>query len=160
MTTLVDHARSLLAYTIWGDQRILAAADGIAADEWQQVQNQVEHMLGTQRFWQAAWSHGAFLVNPKLPSLAIAREAYAASHDALRSFADALTQEEWDRAEPWWKQWGYDAVMPLGESIAQLFYHGAQHRSEVAILLSMWGHSPGDMDYLTYLAELRGLPAD
>jgi uncharacterized damage-inducible protein DinB len=159
MTTLVDHARSLLAYTIWGDQRILAAADGIAADEWQQVQNQFEHMLGTQRFWYGNWTGSAF-VEPQLASVAAARDAYGASHAALRSFASGLTQEEWDRAEPWWKQWGYDAVMPLGESIAQLFYHGAQHRSEVAILLSMWGHSPGDMDYLTYLAELRGLPAD
>ena len=42
--------------------------------------------------------------------------------------------------------------MALGESITQVFYHGVQHRSEIAVLLSSWGHSPGDLDYLTFLA--------
>ncbi len=151
MTALHEHARSMLAYTIWADDRLLAAADGIDDAQYASIAGQFSHMLGTQRYWYANWT-GGDLVEPKLDSLAAARRDYAASHEALRAFADGLTEEEWHRTEAWWKRWGVDATLPLGESITQVFYHGVQHRSEIAVLLSGWGHSPGDLDYLTFLA--------
>ncbi len=152
MTTLADHARSMITATIWADDRILAAADGISDEQYAQLRGQFGHMLGTQRYWYANWTGGTF-EEPALESLATAREGYAASHEALRGFADLLTQDEWERSEAWCKQWGYDARMALGESITQVFYHAVQHRSEVAVMLSLWGHSPGDMDYLTFLRD-------
>ena len=59
MTTLVDHARSMIACTIWGDDRILAAADGISEEQYAQIRAQFEHMLGTQRYWYANWTGGS-----------------------------------------------------------------------------------------------------
>lgn len=150
MTTLVNHARSMIAATIWADNRILAAAEGISDEQYGQLRPQFEHMLGTQRYWYANWIGGT-LEMPELPTLTVARAAYGASHEALRSYAGTLTDTEWDRAEQWWLQWGVDTRMAVGESITQVFYHAVQHRSEVAVLLSVWGHSPGDMDYLTFL---------
>lgn len=46
---------------------------------------------------------------------------------------------------------GRRVTLALGESITQLFFHGVQHRSEIAVTLSNWGHSPGDLDYLVFL---------
>jgi uncharacterized damage-inducible protein DinB len=160
MTTLADHARSMIASTIWADSRILTAAEGISGEQYAQLRSQLEHMLGTQRYWYANWI-GGMHTDPELPTLAEARAAYAASHDAMREFGSRLTQDEWERAEQWWLQWGVDARMALGESITQVFHHGVQHRSEMAVLLSLWGHSPGDMDYLNYLSSLAGsIPTD
>jgi uncharacterized damage-inducible protein DinB len=150
MTTLVDHARSMIACTIWADDRILAAADGISDEQFGQLRAQFEHMLGTQRYWYANWTAGV-PEQPSLNALSDAREAYGASHAALRAYAASLTDKEWHRAEQWWLQWGVDTRMAVGESITQVFYHAVQHRSEIAVLLSLWGHSPGDMDYLTFL---------
>jgi uncharacterized damage-inducible protein DinB len=147
----------MIAYTIWADDRLFAAAEGVSDEQWRQVQGQVEHMLGTQRWWHGNWT-GIAAEDPAAASLAAARAAYASSHEALRAYVADLTQEGWEREEAWWKPWGYDATMQLGESITQLFYHGAQHRSEIAVLLTEWGHSPGDLDYLTYL-EQRGRAA-
>ena len=152
MTTLVDHARSMIAATIWADDRIIAAAEGISDEQYAELRAQFEHMLGTQRYWHGNWTGGTF-DEPALETLAMARDGYAVSHDVLRAFGEALTQDEWERAEAWWKQWGYDARMQLGESITQVFYHGVQHRSEIAVSLSVWGHSPGDLDYLTFLRD-------
>jgi uncharacterized damage-inducible protein DinB len=152
MTTLVEHARALIAFTIWADDRILAAADGISDEQYAQLRSQFEHMLGTRRYWHANWT-GDTREEPKLEMLVEARAGYAASNSALRTYMAALTPEEWDRAEQWWLRFGFDGRMALGESITQVVYHGVQHRSEVAVLLSQWGHSPGDMDYLTFLQE-------
>jgi uncharacterized damage-inducible protein DinB len=150
MTTLADHARSMIASLVWADNRILAAAEGISDEQYAQLRPQFGHMLGTQLYWHANWMGAAF-AEPELPTLAQARDGYAASHAALQSFVSALTQDDWERSEQWWKRWGVEIAMPLGESITQVFYHGVQHRSEMAVLLSQWGHSPGDLDYLTFL---------
>ncbi len=156
MTTLVDHARSLIEYTIWADSRILTAAEGISDEQYSRLRPSLEHMLGTQGWWHAQWTD-AERVEPHLPTLAAAIEGYAASHRAMRAYAQALTAKEWDRSEQWWRDLGFDQRMPLGESITQVFYHGVQHRSEVAVHLSSWGHSPGDVDYLTFLMESGGV---
>jgi len=39
----------------------------------------------------------------------------------------------------------------LGQQLLHLVLHGARHRSEVALLLTELGHSPGGMDFLPYL---------
>ncbi|MBI5283573.1 MAG: DinB family protein [Chloroflexi bacterium] len=150
MTALHEHARSMLAYTIWADDRLLAAADGIDDGQYALIAEQLTHMLATQRYWYANWT-GGDLVEPKLDSLPAACQGYAASHEALRAFADRLTDGEWQRTEAWWKQWGVDATLSLGETITQVFYHGVQHRSEIAVVLSRAGRSPGDLDYLVFL---------
>ena len=50
----------------------------------------------------------------------------------------------------------YDADEPalplvLWQVIAHLSYHGMQHRSEAAILLTHFGHSPGGIDMVFWL---------
>ena len=152
MTTLVEHARSLIAATIWADDKLLAAAGGVSAEQYGGLSAQFSHMLGTQRYWHANWTGGSY-EQPELATFAHAREGYAASHAALSSYAAGLTQAEWDRTEQWWLRFGRQERMALGESITQVFCHGVQHRSEIAVTLSSWDRSPGDLDYLTYLKQ-------
>jgi uncharacterized damage-inducible protein DinB len=154
MTTLVEHARSMIAATIWADDKLLAAADGISEQQFGELRPQFTHMLGTQRYWHANWTGGSY-EELELPTFAQVREGYMASHAALSAYAAALTQTEWDRVEQWWLRFGRQERMPLGESITQVFYHGVQHRSEIAVTLSSWDRSPGDLDYLTYLMQRR-----
>jgi uncharacterized damage-inducible protein DinB len=152
VTTVVEHARSLIAATVWADDKILAAADGMSEEQYGELRAQFAHMLGTQRYWHANWTRGSY-EEPELTTLAQAREGYAASQTALSAYAKQLTQTEWDRTEQWWLRFGRQERMALGESITQVFYHGIQHRSEIAVRLSSWDRSPGDLDYLTYLAQ-------
>ena len=70
--------------------------------------------------------------------------------------AQRLDDDEWARAEAWWKQWGEDDVATVGMTLFQVIYHGIQHRAEVAVTLTDLGYSPGDLDYLNFLQETGG----
>ncbi|NJO04364.1 MAG: hypothetical protein HC876_01835 [Chloroflexaceae bacterium] len=44
----------------------------------------------------------------------------------------------------------------LWESLQHLVLHGMQHRSEIAIMLTDYGHSPGWIDFIRYVREQQG----
>jgi uncharacterized damage-inducible protein DinB len=39
--------------------------------------------------------------------------------------------------------------------VMQMVTHGAQHRSEAAAVLTAYGESPGDLDFLFFILGLR-----
>jgi uncharacterized damage-inducible protein DinB len=44
---------------------------------------------------------------------------------------------------------------PLWQVMAHLSFHGMQHRSEAAEALTMAGASPGNLDFIIYVAERK-----
>ena len=156
MTTAADRSRAEVAYLVWADDRVLGAAQTLDATQWLRVRPQFEHMLGTQLWWMERWTGSAY-TDPALPALADARTAYDASHVALTAFVAEMDEAGWARAEQWWKQWGYDYSLPVGELITQVAHHGTQHRSEIAMAFTEMGASPGDLDYLDFLAIRAGV---
>jgi len=149
VTTLAGQARLMIAYNEWADLRIITAAEGLDAAQFDGLRAQFEHMLGTQIWWHSLWIGGKF-VQPALPALSDVRPAFERSHAQLRDYTASLTDEGWHREEQWWKQWGEDASMAMGETLFQVVEHGVQHRSEIAMVLTSHGRSPGDLDYLNF----------
>lgn len=157
MTTLSDQARLMAAYNEWANLRVIAAAEGLDAAQFDELRATFEHMLGTQVWWHSLWTGGTF-IEPKLPLLADLRPAYERAHALLRAYMAELTDEGWHREEAWWKQWGYDQTLAMGETLFQVIEHGVQHRSEIAVALTSHGRSPGDLDYLNFRQEGHAQP--
>lgn len=154
MTSLSDHTRSMISYNRWANERILRAAAGLPPEGFDAIRKTMNHVLGTQRYWYANWTHTEF-AEPDEQALENLRSEYEASHADLLLFCQRLDDDEWQRGEPWWKQWGYEDVVPIGETLFQVVYHGIQHRAEVAEVLTQHDCSPGDMDFLNFLQETR-----
>jgi uncharacterized damage-inducible protein DinB len=158
MSDLTDHARSMVAHNTWANNKILDAAAGLSPEAFAAVGPKLAHTVATQIYWHANWTGGEFTEPAPDTPLDALRVLFASSNAALQSFADALTDAEWNRSEAWWKRWGYDAKSTVGKMLFQVVYHGIQHRAEVAVVLTDHGCSPGDLDYLAFLPETSTLP--
>ena len=55
-----------------------------------------------------------------------------------------------DRMDPAWLDQDEEGIA-LWQALAHVVNHGTQHRSEVAVLLTAAGHSPGDLDMVDYI---------
>jgi len=42
-------------------------------------------------------------------------------------------------------------ILPLWQLMVHQVNHATQHRSEIAAMLTHFGHSPGELDFLRYL---------
>jgi len=161
--TLAAHAQSLIGYHQWANEKILEQASRLGDDDLGRdlpvthtsIRAVLVHMLGTMTFWHANWTHTERR-EPDVSTHALLVEAYAAAHTDLRAFAERLTDADWARSEPWWQQaTGHSEELPLGDTIVQVVNHGTQHRSEIAVMLTELGCSPGDLDYLNYAFRKR-----
>ena len=57
------------------------------------------------------------------------------------------------------KEVGDKRSMALGEMMQHAAIHGVHHRGQVALLLRLLGHVPGNFDMLFYYADKRNVPA-
>jgi uncharacterized damage-inducible protein DinB len=129
---------------------VLDAASTLTPEQFARVSDTFAHLLGTQLFWYSNWTGGEFDEEGIPSAYADLRAAYGANHADLRAFFAQLTDDGWHRADQWWLRWGIDARLPLGETLFQVVNHSTQHRSEIAVVISEMGASPGDLDYLVF----------
>jgi uncharacterized damage-inducible protein DinB len=163
--SFAEHARSLVSYVEWADERVLDAAQQCTADEFRAVHDTFSHMLGTMIFWHGLWQGQPIVAMdelvreraPKPDSAQAMWAAYAQAHDDLRGFVMKLEDADWHRAKRWWTPYS-EAELPLGETLVQVVNHSTQHRSEIAVVISAQGHSPGELDYLDFAIEMHGQP--
>jgi uncharacterized damage-inducible protein DinB len=127
---------------------VLAAAGKLTADQYAGLADQFAHMLGAQRLWYAFWTGGDYGSHAATDTLDLARSAYGQSHEDLRTFAASLTEETLDREEDWF---GRNLPCSVAESLVQVVAHSVQHRAEIAVKLTEWDASPGDLDYIRYV---------
>lgn len=143
----VERSRLLLRFNEWANLRIVAAAEKLAAEDYAPLIDQFAHLMGAQRWWFARWTgtdYGEHAIPRTLHDL---RTMLGGSHDDLRKFAASLTGERVDGLVAAPEELG---EFSIEDSIVQLVNHGTQHRSEIAVVLTERGCSPGDLDYLFF----------
>lgn len=114
------------------------------------------HALGAEIVWPARMqgdSPTAMLSVEEVPTLADMRARWREVTAARRAFVAGLTQADLDRTIHYKTTTGKPQHETLWRLMAHLVNHGTQHRSEIAALLTEFGHSPGDLDMIVYLRE-------
>jgi uncharacterized damage-inducible protein DinB len=74
-------------------------------------------------------------------------------------FLSTLKDEDLDRNIEFSVGESVRSVMSMGELLHHGAIHGVHHRGQVALLLRLLGHVPGNFDILFYYAGKRGVTA-
>jgi uncharacterized damage-inducible protein DinB len=148
LTTLYD-------YYYWATKKILAQAEQVTPEQWsgpppvgdRSLCETLAHMLDAEAGWRHSCSRPIEAAD--FPDAASLAARWREEEAAMRAYLASLSDEDlqgmfYDADMP-------DLPLPLWQVIAHVSYHGMQHRSEAALLLSHFGHSPGGIDMVFWL---------
>lgn len=156
----VSELQLLNDYDVWATAKILAQAELLtpeqflsgSAEGYRSVRDTLVHTMSTERNWRTGWMTGELLpgLGPgDFPTCAAIAERWRVEDEITSDYLADLTEADLER--------DFYGLGPLGMTITHLMLHGMQHRSELALMLTGYGRSPGDIDLVFYLMELAGV---
>ena len=162
---IIEYIRTLYDYNTWANKHILDTAAQLGAERFvakvgasfDSARDTLVHIMSSQWLWLSRW-HGssprAVLSPADFPDLAVIRARWEPIEDDTRAFVGGLADAELGRVIEYVTTAGEPKAFPLWQLMAHQVNHATQHRSEVAVMLTQFGHSPGGLDFLRFL-DLR-----
>ena len=155
---------SLYAYNRWANQRILDTAENLT---WEQflmdvgasfpsVRDTLVHTMVVQNNWLYRFQR---LDLPpakefdEFPDLAAIIRAWEQIDAATESYVLSLSESDVDETIEYVNSIGNRCRYQRWQMMAHQVNHATQHRSEVAVMLTQFGYSPGALDYLVYVDQ-------
>jgi uncharacterized damage-inducible protein DinB len=161
-----DLIRCFYDYNTWANERIVTTATHLTdaqfvaagSASFSSIRDTLVHTMWAQWNWLLRWRgepnppHFDAEDYPDVAAVRTAwgeidRETHAFVADVDEAALDALCRYVNSRNEP--------MAYPLWQQMLHQVNHGTQHRSEVAMILTDYGHSPGGMDFILYLDRVE-----
>jgi uncharacterized damage-inducible protein DinB len=99
--------------------------------------------------------YGEELLPDVFPTPAALGARWQSEEQAMRLFLQGLNEDDLDRHVRYTTPSGDARDRILWQSLLHLAFHGVQHRSEAAAMLTGYGRSPGDIDLNVYLDQRK-----
>ncbi len=161
----LDMLRTLYGYDVWANHRILDTAEALTPAQMQTtgvasfgtIHATLVHMMAAQSLWLSRWQHPSSVHvrdTADYPDLAAIRARWREIEEETQAFIAKLgSDEEHDPARmvTYANMRGQTWSKPLWQLMLQHVNHAMQHRSEIAAMLTQFGHSPGLLDFVIYL---------
>lgn len=163
--SLAEHARTIIAYNWWANARILDAASGLTGEDLDRevsptfgsIGANLRHVVAAEMGWHSVLA-GIPLQRPegiRSPApISDIRNWYEDSRERLDSYRASITDASID-AEIHAERSGEKYSWPAWQVLAHVVNHGTQHRAETGAALAAMGYSPGDLDFIYFVAQRR-----
>jgi uncharacterized damage-inducible protein DinB len=153
-------------YNGWANGRVLDKAAKVGDEQLnmasvigkRSLRQILVHLVQVEKVWRLLAEMGQVQPN-QLPDDASLRSvdeikgALAEEQRCMEAYLAGLEEDEL-AAELTIMRWdGIKMVMTRWYMLAHLLLHSMQHRSEAAVLVTNYGHSPGDIDFLFYVGS-------
>ena len=159
-----DDILTLYAYNSWANARILNATTQVTAEQFLApasfshggLRDTLVHILFAEWIWRRRWeghSPAGWLQPEDFPTFEALRTHWDAEEKALIQFVENISEEALNDSVEYSRTGGEPRENMLWHLMTHLVNHGTQHRSEAAALLTEFGHSPGDIDFIVFLRE-------
>lgn len=166
----VKDLETLYDYGYWADRKLFEVIYRIPPEQFTQsvggalgsIRNTLVHIMSAEWGWLERC--GGPKRGPKLnandyPTVESVRETWNKIEQYTRKFLSELTDDDIGRNAEYLNDKGEKRAMPLGELMQHAANHGTHHRGQVAMILRLLDHTPGNFDILFYYAEKHGVPA-
>jgi uncharacterized damage-inducible protein DinB len=161
---ITDAIRLMYDYNTWANERIMAQVAELTPEQYvapgsasfSSVRDTLVHTLWAQALWLSRWQGGPnfpWYDPDEYPDLAALRTRWRELDAKTRAFVAGLDDATLNQTIRYRNSKGKAMAYPLWQIMLHQVNHGTQHRSEVAVLLTEYGHSPGWMDLTVYLDE-------
>ena len=163
---IVEVMRSLYNYSNWANQRILETAakmssEQLAADGGaghRSLHETLVHIMSSQWMWSKRWkgtSPPKVLDPGDFSDLVAIRSRWGEIERDTEEFLARLDSDQLGKVINYVTTEGEPRSYPLWQPMLQQINHATQHRSEAAVMLTDFGYSPGDLDFIIYLHRER-----
>jgi uncharacterized damage-inducible protein DinB len=159
---LLDVLHLMYEYNTWANERIMAKAAELTPEQYvapgsasfSSIRDTLVHTLWAQALWLSRWQGGPnfpWYDPADYPDLETLRTRWRACDRETHAFLDRLDEAAVNRVVEYRNSRDEPMAYPLWQIMLHQVNHSTQHRSEVAVLLTEYGHSPGWMDMSLYL---------
>jgi uncharacterized damage-inducible protein DinB len=155
------HISLLYQYHFWANERILQQTALINADDFENTsinyvkfRQTLAHLFHADSVWLSRWlgePAPSFEFRDSLLTLDQIRGFASEVRARQQAFLDGLTPQDLERVVSYTTSQGVAFSEPLWPLMLHVVNHGTQHRSELALLLTILGRSPGDLDLIVFL---------
>jgi len=154
--------QTLYRYNTWANARILDTAEQLSAEQFltargasfDSVRDTLVHTMSAQWLWLERWngrSPAAALAAREFSDLASIRTRWAGIEQGTQAFVGGLSEARLGSIVAYSNTKGERWSYPLWQQMIHQVNHATQHRSEAAVILTQFGHSPGDLDFLHFV---------
>ena len=146
----------LFRYNDWANERILATAERVSAEEftlpndfgWGSLQGALVHLMDAEYAWRVLLKDGEhveWLQPEDFADVAAIRRRWAQEREAFWRYLEGLSSADLSATI----SYEGDSIRyrALWHCLAHVVNHGTQHRAECAALLTGFGHSPGNLGF-------------
>ena len=155
----------LYQYNKWANAKILNAAANVTHEQFLAPASfphgglcgTLVHTLFAEWIWRHRWEGTTPVVRLKpedFHNFESLHLRWADEEKLLLSFVDNLTDDKLNSHFFYTSTDGTPYERILWQTMLHLVNHGTQHRSEAAALLTDFGQSPGDIDFVYFLNEM------
>jgi uncharacterized damage-inducible protein DinB len=161
----VDDMRLQFDFYYWATGKILEQAEQLSPEQFssappigdRSVRDLLTHLLDVEVSWREGWrakTHRGdvpYIEAAEFASASELSERWRVEELLLRESLDGLTDADLD--QPFIDGAEFDANWKV---MQHLLYEGMQHRSEAGLLLTGYGHSPGDLTFGGFVLHPSG----
>lgn len=150
-------------YNYWANARILETARALDAAQFTapaglshgSVRGTLVHLLAAETVWrqrcQEGLSPSTMLAETDVPTLPALEARWAEEERRVRAWLPSLDDRALGATVAYKNTKGVPGEGVLWQILVHVVNHGTQTRSEAAVALTRFGHSPGDLDLFLFL---------
>jgi uncharacterized damage-inducible protein DinB len=156
---------SFYDYNYWANHCLLDKAAELNPELWRapaevsfgSLRDTLAHVLYTEWVWRQRIQEGVspnatdFPKGNTFSTVDQIRQRWGQEEGLMHTYLSGLTSKDFRRGIRYKNTKGVDYENPLWQILLHVVNHGTQFRSEAAVLLTQYGRSPGDIDYILFL---------